>query len=206
MNKTTFRDLLKQYFPPEALAMNACRVVSEILWFQHQYFGLGFLDNVEMYYSMEQFHKVLQEYSEIICELEQCRYQPTEDWCTTRLLDPLFAFHPTVKLAVGKGIASTGFKAWTHCSMIQQSNYWTLWGKVEDDEEYQSKPIAFFPQPIFSNLHLGMAILRSNDLFLRDKYQCFMECLDCPEFNDFSRNTYFDMNVIRVILRGYLFP
>jgi hypothetical protein len=178
------------------------RVASEVMWFECGFFGkCTELSMLLTFQTLENAARIMDDYRIVFTHLGNI--DNDEVWCKEYFNhNSGFLFYPTLKLCLDHQEPAT------ECEIRCDSDGTMIISGRGTRRNHFMRQISRwnFPFPIFSSLHLAMAILRSKQLFARDghlQYLTFLEALET--FHSLTRNVYFDENVFRVILGAYLF-
>jgi hypothetical protein len=177
-------------------------VVSEIMWFELGAFCIGSEEDMrEKFGTLACAKRILDDYKAIFPKVPLMPH--VEQWCKEFLKrNQGFHFYPTVKVYCNRDQSGCD-----HCNIeCREDQSMIITGQYSGGTFKQVITDNFYPNPIFSSLHLAMAILRSQQLFARDGRQQYLTFLESLEtFYSLTRNRYFDPSVFRVILSAYLY-
>jgi hypothetical protein len=184
-------------------------ILSEVLWFEYGDFASGIEEKLKKrFQSPDELLVVLKRYHPWICELDRVNVlklpkftDSVPPWFNEQL-DSEYTFHSSVSLCFSCSSDPI------HCRTVEKFSYEGKWRwKFSDSQETPFTVVNSncFPSPIWSTLHFALGILKSNDAWMTDKYQCFLACLETVPFASFTKHQYYDVNVVTVIIKSYMF-
>jgi hypothetical protein len=188
-------------------------ILAEFLWFHLNIFG-SIIVFREVYKSVQEFQLDYESHLWIFQQLRRVRYEPNVKWIRGALSDPDFAFWPGMLLCInysaerGKEACIGSKSGQYHVMTVEKTSHTgehvIIHGTVQG---VQCDVALEEPTPLFDDYHIAMAILftRCWKIKGKEQYRELLRCLDSPEFYIWTRDRYFERNIITTIIRDFLF-
>jgi hypothetical protein len=199
-----FRSAQQFFKTPEHLTH---LILSEVLWFEYTAFASGTEENLrKRFQSPDELQVVLRRYQPWIRELDRVNVLKLPGHTTivppwfNEQLNLAYTFHSSVSLCMHRTMIQCRTMEKRDSRTIQRFQCFNPNGELLTEVSSTA-----FPAPFWSTLHFALAILKSDDAWMTDKYQCFLDCLETVLFESFTKHQYYDVNVVTVIIKSYMF-